>query len=88
MPNVKLTNFKAEMGKQMNKESWKKWNSWVLDEEEIMMIAESMGLDYDFEVKEQVERIADNFKNKLSNSESDYWTGYIADAIKEVLEIS
>lgn len=69
------------------KESWKKWNSWVLDEEEIMMIAESLGLDYENEVKELVEQVAQRFKDKLSNSESNYWAGYIGDSIKEILEL-
>lgn len=98
--NLKMTNLgdteiktiisqfqELKFTREIQKPKFRKWNSWILDEEEIMNLAESMGLDYQIQVQEHIDEIAEKFKKKLSISETEYWEDSIKDAIREALAI-
>ena len=78
---------KLKFTREIQKNKFKTWNSWVLDEEEIMNIAEGMGLDYQIQVQEHIDEIAEKFRSRLCLVEGDHWEDMVKDSIKEVLEI-
>jgi len=70
---------------EFNEESWKKWTCWVLDEEEIQMTAEKYEFDFDKFTEDEIEQIAEKFRDLLHTSEADWWEEWIKESIKEVI---
>ena len=64
---------------------YRKWNSWILDEEEIKNEIEAMGLDYKKFSSKEINEIAETVKEWLAHSESEDWQEWIKESIKQTI---
>ena len=63
---------------------WKKWNCWVLDEEEIKLVAEKENFDWNI-VKKFTDGIARRFK-KLVQNEMQFWADLLKDCVQDIMK--